>query len=230
MSESAQKVSSRNSLNADKELFRLWYEFYRLALTSTDKEVVRSLKRSSDFYREWEVNLNEKFDAWWTSHRHLFERTGWVQIINIGEPIPSNALLLSVPLSSPRTLVLREIRALLSNLVTTNSAKSFGGSKYQPSEIRGVKRDSLRIMLDLERRVFRNEKLKGEKLRERVLQFFSEERYQRKKNGVPASFLVSNHKRHGDTSDNVDRNIRRYRQKVKKLILNVARGEFPGRY
>jgi hypothetical protein len=31
-------------------------------------------------------------------------------------------------------------------------------------------------------------------------------------------------------ADAADRNIRRYRQKIKQLILNVAGGEFPGKY
>jgi hypothetical protein len=134
--------------------------------------------------------------------------------------------LLEIPLTKGRTQVLAEIRALLPSLISVSPEKSHS-NKYVPTEVQGVKRDALRIMLDLERRIFRNDKLKGGELRERVLKFFSEERFKRRKNRVPATFLINDY---ADTVENVDRNIRRYRQKVRRLILNVANGEFPGRY
>ena len=83
-------------------------------------------------------------------------------------------------------------------------------------------------MLDLQRNIFSLGDLKGRALTERVIKFFSSERYKRKQNEIPQSFrlLIGNL----DHLDEADRNIRRYRQKAKKLILNVARGEFPGKY
>jgi len=101
--------------------------------------------------------------------------------------------------------------------------------KYVPTEVQGVKRESLRIMLDLERKVFGNESLKGDKLTARVVKFFEQERFKRKPNQIPASFRIESY-RNNSTHENVNRNIRRYRQKVRKLIVNVANGEFPGKY
>jgi hypothetical protein len=136
-------------------------------------------------------------------------------------------VVLEIPTTKARTEVLAEIRSLLPTLLPARPTKSVTGGKYLPTEFQGVKRDSLRIMLDLEKRIFRNDKLKGEKLRDRVQKFFNEERYKRKKNKMPVPFYIDTY---SDTTDNVDRNVRRYRQKVKQLILNVANGEFPGRY
>ncbi len=223
-------MNRKTPLTADKELFRLWYEFYRLALASTDEEVVKAVRKSKAFYKDWQVDSKELFDPWWAKHRHLFEQRDFVRVLGDGQMRSEGSVVLEIPTSKGRTEVLAEIRSLLPSLLPAKPKKSNSGSKYVPSEIQGVKRDALRMMLDLERRIFRNEKLKGEKLRERVLKFFAEERFKRKVNQIPASFLISNHKKQGDTTDNVDRNIRRYRQKVNQLILNVANGEFPGRY
>ena len=62
-------MNKKTPLNTDKELLRLWYEFYRLALQSTDKDVIRAVKKSRDFYKDWQVDVTEKFDSWWAKHR-----------------------------------------------------------------------------------------------------------------------------------------------------------------
>ncbi len=220
-------MNKKTPLTADKELLRLWYEFYRLALQSTDKEVVKAVKKSKSFYKEWEVVEGELFDPWWARHRHLFEQKVFVRVLADGDKRTEGSVVLEIPTTKARTEVLAEIRSLLPTLLPARPTKSVTGGKYLPTEVQGVKRDSLRIMLDLEKRIFRNDKLKGEKLRERVQKFFNEERYRRKKNKMPVPFYIDTYT---DTTQNVDRNIRRYRQKVKQLILNVAGGEFPGRY
>jgi len=220
-------MNKKTPLFADKELLRLWYEFYRLALQSNDKEVVKAVKKSKSFYKDWEVNEGELFDPWWAKHRHLFEQKEFVRVLADWDKRTEGSVVLEIPTTKARTEVLVEIRSLLPTLLPTRPTKSATGGKYLPTEVQGVKRDSLRIMLDLEKRIFRNDKLKGEKLRERVQRFFNEERYKRKKNKVPVSFYIDTY---ADTTENVDRNIRRYRQKVRQLILNVAGGEFPGKY
>jgi hypothetical protein len=217
----------RTPLYVDKELVRLWYEFYRLALQSNDRLVISAVRRSRHFYKDWEVEVTEKFDSWWVRHKRLFERRGSVRILAVGDTQSADTVLLEIPLNIPRTDALTEIRSVLPSVIPTRPKKSCSPGMYLTTEVQGVKRDSLRIMLDLERRIFRNSSLKGSQLRERVQKFFNEERYQRKKNRVPASFFIDTY---ADSTENVDRNIRRYRQKVKQLILNVANGEFPGKY
>ena len=219
-------MNKRIPLAVDKELIRLWYEFYRLALQSNEKEVQSAIKRSKLFYRDWNVDVSEPFDSWWSTRRSLFEQKNFVHVLSSSKLQSQNSILLEIPLTKGRTQVLAEIRALLPSLISVSPEQSHS-NKYVPTEVQGVKRDALRIMLDLERRIFRNDKLKGEKLRERVQKFFSEERYKRKRNKIPVPFYIDTY---ADTTDNVDRNIRRYRQKVKQLILNVAQGKFPGNY
>ena len=161
-------MNKKTPLTADKELLRLWYEFYRLALQSTDKEVAKAVKKSKSFYKEWEVVEGELFDPWWAKHRHLFEQKEFVRVLADGDERTEGSVVLEIPTTKARTEVLAEIRSLLPTLLPTRPTKSVTGGKYLPTEVQGVKRDSLRIMLDLEKRIFRNDKLKGEKLRERV--------------------------------------------------------------
>lgn len=220
-------MNKKTSLVADRELYRLWYEFYRLALISDDKTVQKSIRKSQSFYEDWGVDTTEHFDDWWSRSRILFQQREVVRVVESRDKRRTNTILIEIPTTRPRSEVLLEVRTLLSTVVPPQPIKSQSSCKYVPSEIQGVKRDALRIMLDLEKRIFRDEKLKGEKLRLRVIRFFNEERYKKRRNSVPASFFSDSF---SGASDNVDRNIRRYRLKVKKLILNVANGEFPGKY
>jgi hypothetical protein len=216
----------RIPLIADKELFRLWYEFYRLALQSTDTEVKRALRKSKDFYKDWEASTETHFDDWWSKHRHLFEQRDLVRILQAGEKPAEGSLVIEVPLNRPNSELIAEIRELLPR----TRKKVIGGAKYLPTEIQGVKRESLRMMLDLEKRIFSKTTLKGWELYKRVHTFFESERYKRKKNRVPQSFFIDWTINAGENSENAERNLRRYRQKVKKLILNVANEKFPGKY
>ena len=220
-------MNKKTPLTADKELYRLWYEFYRLALISDDRTVQRSIRKSQLFYADWKVDAAEHFDDWWSRSRNLFQQREVVRVFESGDRRTSNTILIEIPIKRPRGEVLSEVKTILSAVLPPKSIKTQSSCKYVPSEIQGVKRDALRIMLDLEKRIFRNEKLKGEKLRLRVIKFFNEERYKKRRNSVPASFFSDSF---SGASDNVDRNIRRYRLKVKKLILNVATGVFPGKY
>jgi len=44
------------------------------------------------------------------------------------------------------------------------------------------------------------------------------------------SFAIDRINRKSDHQEEAYRNIRRYRQKARKLLLNVALGVFPGKY
>ena len=54
--------------------------------------------------------------------------------------------------------------------------------RFAPTEIQGVKRDSLRIMLDMQKHIFSKSDLKSSALTKRVLEFFRSERYKKRTN------------------------------------------------
>ena len=225
-------MKSDTPIIADKELFRLWYEFYRLALVSSDVDVQKALKKSHSHYADWHGSENLRFDEWWRNHRSLFHDTNVVRITDPDAIKTEENLYVTVPRDKSYGDILEEFKTLIANELPSKKKgrKTPPKHLYAPTEIQGVKRDSLRMMFDLQKNIFSQSELKGVALRERVLKFFSSERYRKKRNLVPMSFVVDTSNRNDDHSAEADRNIRRYRQKAHQLLLNVAQGKFPGKY
>jgi hypothetical protein len=225
-------MRSQTPIIADKELFRLWYEFFRVALASEDTVVQKALKKSEKFYADWHPSENLHFDDWWKTHRSLFHDLNVVRLTKTDDVHIDSNLYVTVPRDKSFTDVLAEFKTLIESQLKSKvkGRKVPPSHRYAPTEIQGVKRESLRMLLDLQKNVFSDSELKGVKLRERVLKFFSSERYKKKTNVVPMSFLVNPSNRSGDHSQETDRNIRRYRQKARQIVLNVASGAFPGKY
>jgi len=225
-------MKSDTPIIADKELFRLWYEFYRLALVSSDVDIQKALKKSQSHYADWHGSENLRFDEWWRNHRFLFHDTNVVRITDADEVNKEQNLYVTVPKDKSYGDILEEFKTLIANELPSKKKgrKTPPKHRYAPTEIQGVKRDSLRMMFDLQKNIFSQSELKGVALRERVLKFFSSERYKKKRNLVPMSFVVDTSNRNDDHSAEADRNIRRYRQKAHQLLLNVAQGKFPGKY
>ena len=225
-------MKSDTPIIADKELFRLWYEFYRLSLVSSDVDIQKALKKSHSHYADWHGSENLRFDEWWRNHRSLFHDTNVVRITDPDAVKKEENLYVTVPRDKSYGDILEEFKILIANELPSKKKgrKTPPKHLYAPTEIQGVKRDSLRMMFDLQKNIFSQSELKGVALRERVLKFFSSERYRKKRNLVPMSFVVDTSNRNDDHSAEADRNIRRYRQKAHQLLLNVAQGKFPGKY
>ena len=225
-------MKSQTPIIADKELFRLWYEFYRLALISADVDVQKALRKSHSHYADWHGSGNLRFDEWWRNHRSLFHDSNVVRITDADKVKTEENLYVTVPRDKSYGDIFEEFKTLIANELPSKKKgrKTPPKHRYAPTEIQGVKRDSLRMMLDLQKYIFSQSELKGVALRERVLKFFSSERYRKKRNLVPMSFVVDASNRNDDHSAEADRNIRRYRQKAHQLLLNVAQGKFPGKY
>ncbi len=225
-------MKSETPIIADKELFRLWYEFFQLALKSEDPKIQRSLKKSDKFYADWHGADGMHFDDWWKTHRKLFHDENIVRLMDAKEKQQQGNFYVVVPSGKSQTDIVEEFKKLIAKeLPTTSSRRKFPPThRYAPTEVQGVKRDSLRMMLELQKHIFSKHELKGVALRERVIKFFASERYKKKRNIVPMSFTVDDSNRRNDHSAETDRNIRRYRQKANALLLNVASGKFPGKY
>jgi hypothetical protein len=219
-------------LIADKELIRIWYEFYRLALSSSDSEIQKALKKSQKFYTDWNGSANLHFDDWWREHRSLFLDNNLVRLSSSDEVRTNENIYVTVPKNKSYAEIHQEFKTLMDKELSAKMKvrKLPPTHRFAPTEIQGVKRDSLRMMLDLQKNVFSDESLKGSSLRQKVLKFFSSERYKKKRNLVPMSFAIDKSNRNSDHQEEADRNIRRYRQKARKLLLNVASGLFPGKY
>jgi hypothetical protein len=73
--------------------------------------------------------------------------------------------------------------------------------------------------------VFQDESLKSKKLYEKVQSYLETSRFKKQKNEMPNIFEDLT-----NGSEDAKRNIRRYRTRGKKILLNVANGRFPGTY
>lgn len=95
-------------IRSDKQLVRLWYEFYRICLREADLR--DALNANLSAYADWGDGA-ELFDEWWRTHKSLFELSG-VQSVSTGSASPS-FLLLKIPVSAPLTRSLSEVRTLI---------------------------------------------------------------------------------------------------------------------
>ena len=75
----------KDALPYPRELYRLWFEYLRLAHASHKPEVKAALKESSNFYALWGNFHGMRFDIWWKEHRRLFEDKHGVKRLGHGE-------------------------------------------------------------------------------------------------------------------------------------------------
>lgn len=218
---------NQSGLVADKELFRIWFEFYKLALVSYDKEVQSALRKSKKIYADWEINSNEYFDDWWISHNHLFIDIDNVRLMAIDELKDDEYLYVVVPRTRSINVAVDEFTELLSKEFNVTRSKKTHVPKHRfaPTEIQGFKREVIRLTLDLMKNVFIDETLKGKNLYEKVQSYLETSRFKKQKNEMPNIFEDLK-----NGSEDAKRNIRRYRTRGMKILLNVANGRFPGTY
>ena len=219
-----------------RETYRLWFEYLKVALASRHPEVIQGLKASEAYYLPWEVTPETKFDPWWKTHRHLFAENQTVRALEAGEIAnPGIGLLvLEIPLTQSATVLTKQVKSLIQNAILDRDkqssrvlkAKKAPTALYRPSEGAEPKLDAVREMLTVYRDVYlANPKLRGEALLDATHAFYLGRKNKRWAR-VPMAL------QHAGMDDKVRamRNLRRYLQKAEKVLVNVAKGQFPGEY
>jgi hypothetical protein len=147
-------------------------------------------------------------------------------------PADPEALIIEVPLTQSPTILTRKVRDIIqaahdSRAKKTKKSKTKPSAYYKLSEGSEPKFDAIREMLSIYRDVYLKDKsLRGDKLLEATHNYYLKRKNQRYAK-VPMSF------QHGGSNSNkigAMRNLRRYIQKAETVVLNVARGQFPGTY
>lgn len=222
----------------EKEAIRLWHQYLRVALASKQPEVVEALESTKDFYGPWEMDKFSSFNEWWPEKKHLFADTGITRILtktdfeNQYEPRPQSVVL-EVPLNKGVTELLKDIKSLL--------VEEFDRQQDQDRHRRRQRRALfvlssgsqpklvvIREMLSCYRDVYLpNPELRGKKLLNAVHSYY-QGRKNKKWAKVPEPLKV----KRGDEDDTIRamRNLRRYIQGAETIVLNVAKGEFPGEH
>lgn len=226
-------MSNDKILPLKKEFYRIWFEFYKIALKSTNKDILKSLKQSDDFYSAWDDVERTTFNNWWESHKHLFEEQSVSILENQSKRNYSNSLILEVPINQSTTVLLKKIRQLIDEQQKIRNRQK---KKYRvittPFEMTDRSEPKLTILkdvLNVYRDVYLNDPtLKGKSLLRKTYAYYQgRKRKDHKK--IPNSINDF-----GSTNENeikrVTRNLRRWIQWGNQIVLNVARGEFPGKY
>jgi len=220
----------KNALPYRREAYRLWFEYLRVARNSTLTRVREALKQSAPFYAPWGDISTAKFDHWWKEKGYLFEEKYGVRRLSAGEP-PSNpeSLIVEIPLSRAPTVLLKDVKILIQEAFVIR-AREFKKSKkvptsvYRLSEGAEPKLLAVREMLTVYRDVYlKNKELRGAELLEKVHAHYLGRKRRAK---VPTPLLYD---KYGDKSVAM-RNMRRYITKAERVMLNVANGQFPGKY
>jgi hypothetical protein len=216
-----------------KEFYRIWFEFYKLSLISTNPIILKNLKKSDDFYSSWGDVERTTFNDWWESHKHLFEEQSVSVIESSSNRKSGDTLLLEVPINQSTTVLMKKIRQLIDEEQTKRSRQP---KKYRVITSQFVISDRsepklvvLKDVLNIYRDVYlKDTNLRGKTLLNEVYKYY---KGRKRKDHQQLPKTIDDR---GSTNENeikrVTRNLRRWIQWGETIMLNVSNGEFPGKY
>ena len=215
-----------------REPYRLWFEYLKLARASADPAVKRALSGSASYYAPWGDVTDAWFDEWWRDHSHLFEEKLSVRRLARREaPSDPDALVVEVPLALSTSALVRQVRAVIREArdarpLAARRTRRRPMATYRLTEGAEPNLRAMRIELTMYRDVYlRDPKLRGKKLLDAAHAYYARRKSEEGRK-VPGSLRPD---KYGDPTTAM-RNLRRYIQRAERLVLNAARGEFPGGY
>jgi len=231
-----QLTVNRATLARRKEAYRLWFEFLKLARSTKTCPITEALSASRQLYAPWDMEFADRFDPWWRGHQHLFNEKHSVRVLLPGAlPADPNALVVEIPLTKSPTDLTKEVSALIVKAHAalerrSRKTKKLATARYKLTDGSEPKLAHVRTMLNVYRNVYLKMRhadgtaLKGQKLLDAIRSYRDTS-----KNKDRNLDWVDRERNEVDDNRQL-RNARRYIQKTEKIILNVARGEFPGKY
>lgn len=214
-------------LDPRRELYRLWFEFLQRALAS-------GLPIDVGYYAQWLPLEGLTFNQWWAGFRVKLS-TPTVSVLEPGKAVPNDSLTVSVPSGANKAVALKQIKLILDAQLSTKVRHSYG--EFAPTDNSNIKYAAFRLMLHCYDSELKTDS-KGRKASRadrvnRVIDRYrvNELRFgdsKRRIDKTPKALDTS--KAIGVGTDDVLRNYYRSVQKAKRIINNVAKGEFPGKY
>ncbi len=211
-----------------KQGFRLWFEFYKLALD--DPALAGEVERTREFYEPWGDVRDQAFDRWWAGHSHLFEETRVREVSRIDKE--TDALYLAVPLQQPLAQTMRQMKAIIEARqderakavgIEDRRTKAVGMGPYRLTPGVEFRHTTVKDVLLVYQLYLAEEKPKiNAGFLERIQQFY---RSRPRAKRVPMQF-ATDPKTAG--LESTLRSIRRYVERAEALMLAAARGDFPG--
>lgn len=238
------RVKVPEYLVAPKETIALWFRAYQLILNSSDKKITNALKKHKKFYKLWGTDKSITFEKWWQTKSALFEDKSSVEVVkNIKKD--ANHIHLSVPLNKKLETIVAQFKEQVKPVLIEAQKKNLViKHKFSPTTMKGMKTNKIIMLLDLYDEVF-NQTFKDKKEQAyKLCDVLNRPKYAEKVPGSLQKYHEVYEAVEGSNTliktivDNVNlkelsnakRYINRYKQKVNKLLLNVAEGKFPGKY
>ncbi len=213
-----------------KEAIRQWFEFYKIALASTDPKLKKAVQKSASFYAPWGNISTIKFNDWWSEKSHLFAEVSQVRVLGDGKNRElTDSLVIEVSLTQSTTKILQKIKVILDKeyerrQLAHKKSKTKPSHSYALSDSSEPKLAVIREKLTVYRDVYlKNTEVRGQKLLDAARNFY---RSRKRKQDIPFALLGKGY----DGDIRAMRNLRRYIQDAKKILQNVAGGSFPGKY
>lgn len=221
-----------------RKKIKYWFEYLRLAHKSSDPSVISALKSSSQKYKSWGNYQTMSFDEWWKKHSHLFREatTAKIRSYKKGEVVEGDTFCLQIPLNyapSTASKIFKEMytREWIKVGIQSKKTKQNSNVSFSLSQT-DLKVDRFRHYLHYTKNVYLpllNEPKKPQTIRfiHKAISVFAKVKKLRNSSPegkVPFQTKVS------DDYPNLSRMARRYNLYSKNLLLNVAKGEFPGDY
>lgn len=216
-----------------KEFYRIWFEFYKISLQSTNSTILKNLKQSDEFYSLWGDVERTTFNDWWDSHKHLFEEQSVSILDSQSSRVYSDSLILEVPINQSTTVLLKKIRYLIDEQqkIRNRQKKKYRviTSQFQMSDRTEPKLTILKDVLNVYRDVYlKDPSLRGKSLLNEVYKYYK--RRKRKDHQQLPKTIDDRGSSNENEIKRVTRNLRRWIQWGDTITMNVSRGEFPGKY
>jgi hypothetical protein len=226
-------MNNDKMLPLKKEFYRIWFEFYKISLNSPDPVVLKNLKKSDDLYSPWGDVEKMTFNQWWDSHKHLFQENSVSVIESSYDRKFQDTLLLEVPINQSTTVLMKQIRKLIDDeqkkrlrqkkkyrVITTDFKMK---DRTEPKL--AILKDVLNVYRDV---YLKNTKLRGKTLLNEVYRYYKSRK--RKDHQRLPKTIDDRGSTNEDDIKRITRNLRRWIQWGETIVLNVSKGEFPGKY
>ncbi len=216
-----------------KEFYRIWFEFYKISLQSSNPTILKNLKQSDEFYSSWGDVERTTFNDWWDCHKHLFEEQSVSILDSQSSRIYSDSLILEVPINQSTTVLLKKIRQLIDEQqkIRNRQKKKYRviTSQFQMTDRTEPKLVILKDVLNVYRDVYlKDTSLRGKTLLKKVYGYYGG-RKRKDHQRLPKTIDDMGSSNENDIK-RVTRNLRRWIQWGDTITVNVSRGEFPGKY
>ena len=236
-----------------KDRVRCWFDCLRLAHRSTDTEVIRNLQKNH--YADWGDYRNMAFTPWWKAHKHLFQESPRSRRLKVGDEVLADEFVISIPFVFTPTSVGKMVREMYGRefesrvSVMTKQRRQFKGRYELTGELRIVRMRYYLVYLSdvyfpfvespfalrtniLIRRaegVFSKHLTKIKTTTERKKETAAR-RKKTKRAALPKVDMKIPFISNDEDQASRSRMVRNYNRKCQNLLLNVSRGEFPGRF